>query len=328
VACTDEDELLARHPVLRSSDPGQAIEALERVLPRVPVRLRTAEGGRLRMLMNAAEVGGVTASYLSFGTDVHIVTGQTQAYYVNVALRGRTLWRYDRVRVFSSPTVAAVLSPGVRGEVIWDGDSAHLCVMVPGDRLHRELERQLDRSMREPLRFDPAMSLRTPTARGWLATLRLVQEEIERPGGVLAHPLAARTFENLLIDTLLVAQPHNHTVLLTAPVKDGSPRAVKAAIELLETCPERGWSVGELAREVHLSTRALQQAFARSVGLSPMRYLRQVRLARVHAGLLESAPEETTVAEVAARWGFVHHGHFAAAYRARYGRSPAHTLRS
>jgi transcriptional regulator GlxA family with amidase domain len=59
-----------------------------------------------------------------------------------------------------------------------------------------------------------------------------------------------------------------------------------------------------------------------------MRYLRQVRLARVHADLLDASPEQTTVAEVAARWGFVHHGHFAAAYRDRYGHPPVVTLRS
>jgi transcriptional regulator GlxA family with amidase domain len=200
--------------------------------------------------------------------------------------------------------------------------------MMPGDRLHEELARRLDRSVDEPLRFEPSMGLDSPAARSWLAALDFVREEMERPGGVLAHPLAARTFENLLIDTLLLAQPHNHMAALAAPARKGSPRAVKAAIELLETCPERAWSVGDLAREVHLSTRALQQAFAGSVGLSPMRYLRQVRLARVHADLLASSPEGTTVAEVAARWGFLHHGHFAAAYRARYRRSPADTLRS
>ncbi|MFC6258517.1 hypothetical protein ACFP5Z_15825 [Kocuria oceani] len=31
---------------------------------------------------------------------------------------------------------------------------------------------------------------------------------------------------------------------------------------------------------------------------------------------------------VAARWGFTHRGRFAAAYRDRYGRSPAVTLRT
>jgi AraC-like DNA-binding protein len=314
--------------VLRTSDLGQATEALERVLPRIPVRLRAREGRRLGMLMNAADVGGVTASYLKFGTDVHMVVGETESYYVNVPQHGRTLWRNERVQVSSSPLVAAVLSPGIRGEVVWDGGCAQLCVMLPSDHLHRELERHLDRSVAEPLLFEPAMNRRTPTALGWLATLRLVYEEIERPNGLLSHRLAAKTFENLLVDSLLLAQSNNYTDALTSPVQSGSSRTVRAAIELLEAQPQRAWSVGELAGEVHLSARALQQAFARTLNTSPMRYLRQVRLARVHADLLDASPEQTTVAEVAARWGFVHHGHFAAAYRDRYGHPPVVTLRS
>jgi transcriptional regulator GlxA family with amidase domain len=200
--------------------------------------------------------------------------------------------------------------------------------MVPSARLHTELERHLDRSVTTPLLFEPSMDLNTPAALGWLATLRLVHKEIDRPDGLLTHRLAAQTFANVLVDSLLLAQPHNYTEALAAPAPAGSSSTVAAAIELMEAEPERPWSVGELAREVHLSTRALQQAFARSAGLSPMRYLRQVRLARVHADLLDASADATTVAEVAARWGFVHHGHFAAAYRTRYGHSPAHTLRS
>jgi AraC-like DNA-binding protein len=322
-----ETELLSEHPVLRTSDPELATDALVRVLPRIPLRLRTSQSHRLRMVMNALEVGSVTASYLRFGTDVHMVTGETESYYVNIPLHGHTLWRNSAVQVRATPSVAAVLSPGLRGEVIWDADCAQLCVMVSGARLQAELECHLDRGVAAPLRFEPAMNLKAPTALGWLATLRLLHREIQREDGLLTHPLAAKTFENVLIDSLLVAQPHNYTAALAAPAREGSPGTAQAAIELLEAHPERPWSVGELAGEVHLSTRALQQTFARSIGLSPMRYLRQVRLARVHADLIDASPEETTVAEVAARWGFVHHGHFAAAYRTRYGRAPAHTLR-
>jgi transcriptional regulator GlxA family with amidase domain len=35
----------------------------------------------------------------------------------------------------------------------------------------------------------------------------------------------------------------------------------------------------------------------------------------------------TTVAEIAARWGFAHHGRFAALYQESYGHAPSHSLR-
>ncbi|MFD0476744.1 helix-turn-helix domain-containing protein [Nonomuraea thailandensis] len=61
---------------------------------------------------------------------------------------------------------------------------------------------------------------------------------------------------------------------------------------------------------------------------TPLGYLRQARLARAHAELEAGDPAATTVAVIAARWGFFHPGRFALAYKAAYGRPPGGTLRS
>lgn len=61
--------------------------------------------------------------------------------------------------------------------------------------------------------------------------------------------------------------------------------------------------------------------------MSPMTYLRQVRLRRAHDELIESDPSVETVASIAKRWGYTNPGRFAAAHAARYGETPAATLR-
>jgi len=62
-----------------------------------------------------------------------------------------------------------------------------------------------------------------------------------------------------------------------------------------------------------------------------MVYLRQVRLRRADADLRAAAGAGVgagrSVASIASRWGFTNFGRFAAAYRARYGRTPSETLR-
>jgi transcriptional regulator GlxA family with amidase domain len=65
----------------------------------------------------------------------------------------------------------------------------------------------------------------------------------------------------------------------------------------------------------------------RHMGMSPMTYLRQVRLRRAHHELLGSDPSVETVASIAKRWGYTNPGRFAAAHAARYGETPAATLR-
>jgi transcriptional regulator GlxA family with amidase domain len=73
--------------------------------------------------------------------------------------------------------------------------------------------------------------------------------------------------------------------------------------------------------------RALQEGFARELGMPPLAYLRQVRLDRAWADLVQAEPTATTVAEVALRWGFAHLGRFSAAYSQRFGEYPKDTLR-
>ena len=83
-----------------------------------------------------------------------------------------------------------------------------------------------------------------------------------------------------------------------------------------------------LAAEAHVTVRTLQEGFRRHLRISPMAYLRKVRLNRAYQDLRAADPSTTTVALIAHRWGFTHLGRFAAAYQAVHGEAPATTLRA
>lgn len=70
----------------------------------------------------------------------------------------------------------------------------------------------------------------------------------------------------------------------------------------------------------------MQTAFRRHLGTTSTAYLRRVRIDQAHAELRDAEPGQTTVEQVAARWGFAGENTFAAHYRAAYGESPAKTL--
>ncbi|MFF9900472.1 helix-turn-helix domain-containing protein [Streptomyces longispororuber] len=82
-----------------------------------------------------------------------------------------------------------------------------------------------------------------------------------------------------------------------------------------------------VAVAAHLSVRSLREAFRRHLDATPTGYPSRVRPARAHADLLAASAGRGRVAAVAARWGFVQPGRFAAAYRAAYGRLPHEALR-
>ena len=76
-----------------------------------------------------------------------------------------------------------------------------------------------------------------------------------------------------------------------------------------------------------MSVRSLQEGFRRSLDTTPMAYLRELRLEKVHQELAAADPAAVSVTEVATRWGFVHLGRFAAAYSRAFGERPSATLR-
>ena len=95
----------------------------------------------------------------------------------------------------------------------------------------------------------------------------------------------------------------------------------------IDACSADPIGLAEIAAAAQLSPRALQAAFRRHLGTTPLGHLRSVRLARAHADLLAARRGDgQTVSEIANRWGFSQLSRFAHDYRTRYGQSPRETL--
>lgn len=105
------------------------------------------------------------------------------------------------------------------------------------------------------------------------------------------------------------------------------PPLVASAVTVMDTNLREPFTVEDLADECGVSARALQYAFRRHLGITPMAYARQARLAEAHRELQEASPEQgATVAGIASAWGFLNPGRFAAYYAQQYGRRPSETL--
>ena len=101
---------------------------------------------------------------------------------------------------------------------------------------------------------------------------------------------------------------------------------VRHALEYLHAHAAEAISPSDVAAAVGLHTRSLQLAMSEHLGTTPSAYLRQVRLDRVRDDLRAASPDDTTVAEVARRWGFGNLGRFSGTYAERWGEYPRDTL--
>ncbi len=169
------------------------------------------------------------------------------------------------------------------------------------------------------------------------AALLQWESAVEYAGAVLNNPEAAAspllrgTTARTLAAAALTAFP-NTTWDDDAAAREHAkpaPSAVRLAVAYIEAHAGEDLSLLDIARAASITPRALQYAFRRNLGTTPLGYVRRVRLDRAHTDLLNADPARgDTVASIAMRWGFLHQGNFAAAYRDAYGTTPRQTLHS
>lgn len=95
----------------------------------------------------------------------------------------------------------------------------------------------------------------------------------------------------------------------------------------LQTHADQPLTPEDLARVGCMSVRTLHATFQQELGMSPMAYLRRVRLDHVRAELLRAPRASTRISDVAMRWGFFHPSRFARQYHERFGELPSQTAR-
>ncbi|WGL51631.1 AraC family transcriptional regulator [Nocardioides sp. BP30] len=302
----------------------------ERIITEVylPNRLDlSGDTAPLRMELSGVRLGALTVGRLTYGRGLRQSTADATQVHVNIPLRGwATSRRGNGEAVTTGRGEGLVFSPGAPAELLWAPGCEQLCLMVPQARLEAELERLLGRLVRGPLVFDFAADLDTPLGRRWRTVLELVVHELGRPTDLSRNPLAGRHLESLVIDGLLLSQPHNNSDAVARTRPAGPGAAIRRAVELIEERPSEPWTTVRLAAEVHLSVRALQEGFRRDLAIPPMTYLRQVRLRLAREALQRADRNATTVRTVALELGILHLGRFAAAYRHAFGESPSDTL--
>ncbi|MEU6845349.1 helix-turn-helix transcriptional regulator [Streptomyces sp. NPDC046716] len=110
--------------------------------------------------------------------------------------------------------------------------------------------------------------------------------------------------------------------------RDARPHTLGRALTYIDENAHRDIGLADIAAAAFVTPRALQYAFTRHAGTTPLAHLRRVRLARAHDDLKAAFSGETTVAEIAARWGFAHAGRFSGYYRDAYGIMPIRTLKA
>lgn len=216
-----------------------------------------------------------------------------------------------------------VLSPAGDKILSTSADNVRLSLAVRGEALKRHLGALLGEAPRVPVEFAPAICASSGHGRRLAGILHWAAAESER-GACLGHSLVASRFEAFVLDALLLFQPHNHSEALRRLERRLAPRDVRRAREYMHEHLAAPVTLSDLVAASGVAGRTLLKHFRDVHGVSPMRYLRELRMQRARDEL--AAGLAAQVAACALRWGFAHAGRFSMEYRKRFGESPSATL--
>ncbi|UWZ34808.1 AraC family transcriptional regulator [Dactylosporangium roseum] len=285
-------------------------------------------GGRLDARLHVARLRNITVGYVTYGTSVNTHFGAEDSPFVaHVPIAGSVAVDAPGYGL-QSEGVGSVISPSLPTTVRWSRTSAQVAIRLDHQALHAELADLVTNPLSHPLRFQPCMSMESRGVRGWTSAISWLVAELDRGSGLVDHPLVVASVEQVIMRGLLIAQSHTYTSHLDAYTRSARSSVIRAVAEQMDASPQTPFTVDMLARQAGISVRALQKGFRREFAVSPLEYLRAVRLKRAREELLRAGPSEgVTVTDVATRWGFGHLGWFGQRYRERYGESPSKTLR-
>lgn len=141
---------------------------------------------------------------------------------------------------------------------------------------------------------------------------------VRRIGRIIATALEPTLFAQLKAATMLqqlLLELHAENLELSI----GGSSAFAALLVELRRTPERWWTVGEMAKECGLSESHFRRAFHAYTGMPPKLYLDRMKLQLAAEMLISTG---LTLAQVAARFGYMDPFHFSRRFKALNGMSP------
>ncbi|MEE1612722.1 AraC family transcriptional regulator [Microvirga sp. CF3016] len=231
-------------------------------------------------------------------------------------------------KVFSHSADRAVIFPsGLERIVRFAQDTEIKVFMASRVRMAECCAKLLGHDLPGFVDFDIQVDLEGASARSWMRLLSYAEAELADPYAFIRQsPVAWQQFEEHLLTGFLLSHRHAYSQALLAPQAAAVPFYVKRAEAYIEAHFAEPLSLAEIAAQAGVSARSLQSGFQSFRNITPMGFVRSVRLRRAHEALLAADPAITTVTQIVLACGWMHLGEFATAYRRVFGRTPRQTL--
>ena len=281
-----------------------------------------------RFSATVSQAGGIAADHIRSTVDYSALADPLDYYFFLSVYHGSIQTRTGRDEITVPAGGSSFYPVGVPLDV-HVADVGVRSLRMPAARL-AAVAGDITGIVPQDLRFEGVSPISAAMGRHWSALVDLVSGMMLARESPMMHPLLAEELTRTAATAALHTFPNT---ALTVPGPPGPgwvpPVAARRAAEFIEAHADEPITLEQIAAAAGVTGRAVQYAFRRHFDMTPIGYLRHIRLERADRELRTAdRASGVTVAAIAHRWGWAGPGQFAAAYRQRFGVPPSHTLRT
>lgn len=198
-------------------------------------------------------------------------------------------------------------------------------ITIPFDVLATHAQELTGRDHAVPMNDNRMFRVPEPVFSRLVILIRYLERLVREQSSIINAPRPVRALSGSIIDALVACLTLSHA-MPDRTVLGRHRKILDRFLQLVEERPEDMLSLSDICAEVGVAHRTLNMICQDFLSQAPIQYARERRLDRVRERLLASAPNETSVTNVATQYGFWELGRFAQAYRLRFGERPSESL--
>lgn len=281
------------------------------------------------MRHQSVRLGNVRAHWLAYGGHVQMSSEAMERFYLfQINLRGACEVRLGNNVSLVRALECCPVMPNQALTKTWQPDCAQMILQVDRAAFDRFAADELGELGFAGLEFGFGPVAIDPALTGLVEMIDLIRRTTTAEDLAMPNARLTQHFETMVMSMLLSGLPHRHAGAYARVPIAYAPFHVRRAEDHIQAHIRELITIDDLAAASGASVRTLFSAFQHYRGMTPMNYVKALRLKLAYAELTAATPLETSVTAIALGCGFRHLGNFARDFRDAYGIAPSALLRS
>jgi AraC-like DNA-binding protein len=271
------------------------------------------------------KVGSVGLGRMSYGGNVVISPNVFEDFLlVQMPIRGSEEITLGRERLLCTPEVFGIINSNTKSTIDHKCNTEKLIIRIDKKLINRNCQEILGYTLTKDVEFESAMPIEKNSNVQWLKMISWIYSVVSSQ--TFLSSLMVAQIENNIVNMLLDNQPNNYSSEIHDEKFSISPFFIKKVERYIHENAKKTITIHDIAEDAGVSCRTIFNGFRKYKNITPMRYLKEVRLQNAYEDLKRGHIGKDTVTEIAFKWGFSHLGHFSNDYKCRFYEAPSETL--